>query len=200
MYANTSSASLPINSINDNTLSNASVRFEYFEDVDKKYSFEDIVKLYDKYWVASDKQNESFGFSDSQLWVRLNIHNAKAKPGNFVFEIAYPLLDDVTFYKVQADGTVRTLDIGDSKPYFPRDINHPNMLMRFQLEVGENADLHARIETKGSMILPVKIWQEDHFFEFAAKEEKFHFFYYGTLSIIILINLAIFFTLREKLY
>ncbi|GLX85565.1 hypothetical protein tloyanaT_18170 [Thalassotalea loyana] len=200
MYANTSSASLPKNSITDNTLSNANVKFEYFEDVDKKYSFENIVELANEYWVASEKQNESFGFSDSQLWVRLNIQNAKAKPSNFVFEIAYPLLDDVTFYKVQSDGTVRTLDIGDSKPFFPRDINHPNMLMRFQLEAGESADLYARIKTKGSMILPVKIWQEAHFFEFAAKEEKFHFFYYGTLSIIILINLAIFFTLREKLY
>ena len=200
LFASYSSASLPINSVNETTLSDAIVKFEYFEDVNKEYSFESIVKLSDEYWVKPEKPNTSFGFSDSQLWLRLNIHNLKTKTGTFVFEIAYPLLDDVTFYTVKQDGTVRILDIGDNKPFYPRDIDHPNMLVRFQLQVGESKELYARVQTKGSMILPVRIWQEHHFFEFAAKEDKFHFFYYGTLSIIILINLAIFFTLREKLY
>jgi len=36
--------------------------------------------------------------------------------------------------------------------------------------------------------------------EAAANEQKLHFFYYGSLAVIILINLAVFLTLREKLY
>lgn len=200
LFASYSSASLPINSFNETSLSDASVKFEYFDDINREYSFESIVKLSDEYWIKPDKPNTSFGLSDSQLWLRLNIHNLKAKTETFVFEIAYPLLDDVTFYSVKQDGTVRILAIGDNKPFYPRDIDHPNMLMRFQLQVGESVELYAKVKTKGSMILPVRIWQEHEFFEFAAKEEKFHFFYYGSLCIIILINLAIFFTLHEKLY
>ncbi|PKG83204.1 diguanylate phosphodiesterase [Colwellia sp. 75C3] len=198
--ASASSTSLPINSINEATPSDANVTFEYFEDADKGHSFESIIKLPDAQWTKTEKGNISLGFSHSQLWLRLNINNAEIKTKNLVFEIAYPLLDDVIFYAIQPDGSVRSLDIGDSKPFYPRDIEHPNMLFRFQLQAGENVDLYARIKTQGSMILPVRIWQENNFFEFAAKEQKFHFFYYGSLFIIILINLAIFFTLREKLY
>lgn len=200
LYVSDLRASMPINSVNETSLSNASVQFEYFEDTDKKYNFENIVKLPDEHWLKTEKNNASFGFSHSQIWLRLNINNADIKTKNLVFEVAYPLLDDVTFYAVKQNGSLRTLNIGDSKPFYPRDIEHPNMLIRFQLQVGESIDLYTRVQTQGSMILPIRIWQENHFFEFAAKEEKFHFFYYGTLSIIILINLAIFFTLREKLY
>jgi EAL domain-containing protein (putative c-di-GMP-specific phosphodiesterase class I)/GGDEF domain-containing protein len=200
LYASNSSAALPINPINKITLSEANVQFEYFEDADKGHSFENIVKLPDEFWTKAEKNNVSFGFSHSPFWLRLNINNAEIKTKNLVFEIAYPLLDDVTFYVMQQNGTIRSLNIGDSKPFYPRDIEHPNMLIRFQLKAGQNVDLYARVQTKGSMILPVKIWQENHFFESAAKEQKFHFFYYGSLFTIILINLAIFFTLREKLY
>ena len=200
LYASAASAALPLNSLNETNLFDASVKFEYFEDTDKRHRFESIIKLPDEHWTKAEEGNASLGFIHSQLWLRLNINNAEIKTKNFVFEIAYPLLDDVTFYVIKPNGSVRSLSIGDKKPFYPRDIEHPNMLIRFQLQAGESVDLYASVQTKGSMILPVKIWQEHRFFEFAAKEQKLHFFYYGALSIIILINLAIFFTLREKLY
>jgi hypothetical protein len=196
LYTSASSATLPINSLNKA----ASVKFEYFKDADKGHHFESIIKLPDEHWTKAEEGNTSLGFIHSQVWLRLNINNTEMKTKNLVFEIAYPLLDDVTFYAIKQNGTVRSLNIGDSKPFYPRDIKHPNMLFRFQLQASESLDLYVLVQTEGAMILPLKIWQENNFFESAAKEEKLHFFYYGSLSIIILINLAIFFTLREKLY
>lgn len=200
VYACLLSAGLPNNTLDNDALSELSAKFEYFEDVDKKQALDDILSLPDESWVESEGENASFGFSGSQFWLRLKISNTEVVAQNLVFELAYPLLDDVTFYAIKSDILVRELDTGDSKPFYPRDIEHPNMTFRFQLEAGEEVDLYTRIQTKGSMILPVKVWQENQFFEFAAKEQTFHFFYYGCLSVIILINLAIFITLREKLY
>lgn len=200
LYASVSHAGLPINSINTTSLPGANAQFEYFEDIDVAYDFERIIALPDEHWLKAEEGHTSFGFSDSQFWLRLNIINAAINTNNLVLEIAYPILDDTTFYLINQNGSVRALDTGDTKPFYPRDIEHPNMLMRFQLEAGESVDIYARAKTKGSMILPVKIWQENDFFEFAAREQQFHFFYYGCLFIIILINLAMFFTLREKLY
>ncbi|MFT6266361.1 MAG: EAL domain-containing protein (putative c-di-GMP-specific phosphodiesterase class I) [Oleiphilaceae bacterium] len=200
LYAGSLSAGLPINTLNKANLSGGGAKFEYFEDVDKTYSFKSITTLADELWTKAEEGNASFGFSHSQFWLRLNIINAEMKTKNLAFEIAYPLLDDVTFYTVKENGSVRSLDIGDQKSFYPRDIDHPNMLVRFQLQAYESVDLYARVKTEGSMILPVRIWEENHFFEIAAKEQKFHFFYYGALSVIILLNLAIFFILRERLY
>jgi hypothetical protein len=199
-YASTSSAGLPINILNEDTPPEATVKFEYFEDADKSKNLDSIVNLTDEKWTTVEAGNASFGFSPSQFWLRLNINNAESKTKNMVFEIGYPLLDDVTFYVIDQSGATLSSDTGDTKSFYPRDIDHPNMLIRFQLQAGESVDLYARVQTKGSMILPTRLWQENDFFEFAAKEQKFHFFYYGFLTVIMLINLAIFFTLREKLY
>lgn len=199
-YASTSSAGIPINTLNEDTAPKATVKFEYFEDADKSKSLDSIVNLTAEKWTTVEEGNASFGFSPSQFWLRLNINNAESKTKNMVFEIGYPLLDDVTFYVIYQTGETLSSDTGDTKSFYPRDVDHPNMLIRFQLQADESADLYARVQTKGSMILPIRLWQENDFFEFAAKEQKFHFFYYGFLTVIMLINLAIFFTLREKLY
>lgn len=199
-YATTASAGLPINVLNEETQRDANVKFDYFEDVDKSENLESIVNLMDDKWTTVEGGNASFGFSSSQFWLRLNINNAESKTKNMVFEIGYPLLDDVTFYVIDNSGVILSVETGDGKYFYPRDVDHPNMLIRFQLQANENVNLYARVQTQGSMILPVRLWQENDFFEFAAKEQKFHFFYYGFLTVIMLINLAIFFTLREKLY
>lgn len=180
--------------------SNVFVEFDYFEDAEKSFAFDSVQALPDKKWTRVKAGNASLGFSQSQVWIRLQVNNTEINTENLILEIAYPLLDDVTFYALKPNGSIRTFETGDSKPFYPRDIDHPNMLLRFQLHAGENINIYARIKTNGSLILPVKVWQEHQFFEFAAQEQQFHFFYYGSLCAMIFINLAIFLTLREKLY
>ncbi len=175
-------------------------QFDYFEDSEKKHTLESLAQLSDSDWKAATEGNASFGFSLSQFWLRLGVDNNSSTTKNMLLEVAYPLLDDITFYAQKTNGEVRTLATGDGKAFYPRDIDHPSMLFRFQLHDGEKVNLYAKVQSNGSMILPLKLWQEKDFFEFAAKEQKFHFFYYGALAVIVLINFAIFFTLREKLY
>jgi EAL domain-containing protein (putative c-di-GMP-specific phosphodiesterase class I)/GGDEF domain-containing protein len=176
------------------------LEFEYFEASQKRLELEEVTKLPDESWRYVKQNDATFGFSQSQFWLRVTIENKQLTTQNIVFELAYPLLDDVTFYAISTSGKVRTLSTGDSKPFYPRDIAHPNMLMRLQLDAGQSTKVYAKVESQGAMILPVRIWYENQFFEFAMQEQRFHFFYYGFLSVIMLINLAIAFTLREKLY
>lgn len=199
-FTSSAEASPPVNYHDKNSDTNFTVEFEYFEDTEKALDLDNISKLPDYRWSKAEGGSASFGFSSSQFWLRLNINNAEDITKNLVFEIKYPLLDDVTFYLLQEGKVIHFSSTGDNKPFYPREIDHPNMLARFQLKANEELSIYARVETKGSMILPLKLWQESDFFEYAAKEQKFHFFYYGFLTVIMLINLAIFFTLREKLY
>lgn len=176
------------------------LEFEYLEDKEKSLSFPHISDLPEERWRWVKQSDATFGFSQSIFWLRVDVENKKPTTQNFVFELAYPLLDNVSFYLLANDGGVQSVSTGDTKPFYPRDVEHPNMTMRFQLAAGEKKQLYAKIQTEGGMILPVRIWYEHEFFEFAAKEQRFHFFYYGFLTVIVLINLAIAFTLREKLY
>lgn len=151
-------------------------------------------------WQNISAENASFGFTDIPYWIRTSIHNRGAEVTNIIVELDYPLLDDVTFKAQYSNGRSETFTTGDTKAFYPRHIDHPSNLLRVQLAPDERVTIHIRVQTEGSMILPLQYWAEQAFFEAMAIEQKIHFYYYGAVSAIILINLAVFFMLREKLY
>ncbi|WP_370258472.1 7TMR-DISM family protein, partial [Marinobacter nauticus] len=175
-------------------------QFQYWEDPDASASLQDVLALPDARWSRQPDGKATLGITSSAYWLRIPVENAADTRLNLVAELGYSQLDDVRFYLLDGGSVTRTLETGDTRPFYPRDVNHPNNLLRFALEPGETTTLMIRVATQGTMVLPLTIWREHEFFESVADEQKLHFFYYGCLSVIILINLAVFLTLREKLY
>jgi len=194
------STSAKENVLTDDVSFPMSADFQFFEDSEHQYDFEEIEALPDDAWKSISAESASFGFTRSQYWVRADVVNNTSETQNLVLEIDYVLLDDVVFKGVKSNGELLELATGDSRPFYPRHIDHPSILFRFQLHRDESISVITRVKTKGSMLLPMYLWSEKEFLEVSAGEQKVHFFYYGALAVIIAINLAVFFTLREKLY
>ena len=106
----------------------------------------------------------------------------------------------MVFHELSDGSLIREFRTGDTRPFYPRDVDHPSMLFRFQVAPDNLKTLYIRVATQGTMVVPLQIWHQSDFYEAAANEQKLHFFYYGSLAVIILINLAVFLTLRERLY
>lgn len=176
------------------------IAFEYLEDSDHLYSFEQVQELSAELWSIAELGQASFGFTSSQYWIKTQISNNTANTQNMILEVDYLLLDDVVFKAATSDGRELELATGDSKSFYPRHVDHPSILFNFQLDSQQSISVITRVKTQGSMLLPLYLWTEKSFFESAASEQKIHFFYYGALAVIILLNLAVFFTLRERLY
>lgn len=174
--------------------------FEYLEDSDHLYSFEQVKGLPEKSWTLAEPGKASFGFTSSQYWIKTEIVNNAANTQNMILEVDYLLLDDVVFKAATSDGRELELATGDSRSFYPRHVDHPSILFNFQLDSQQSIFVITKVKTQGSMLLPLYLWTEKAFFESAASEQKIHFFYYGALAVIILLNLAVFFTLRERLY
>lgn len=200
VFAECAAADLPVNVLTEHTTEPLDARFEFYEDTGGTLDLNGVRDLPARQWTATDGGNAGFGFRESSFWIRLALRNDAPATRTFVLELAYPLLDQVVFHAQREDGSVRMLETGDARPFHPRDIDHPNILMRLPMVAGEQLSIWASVKTEGSMLLPLRIWQETRFFEETAEEQKFHFFYFGALTTIILINLAVFFTLRERLY
>ncbi|WP_166264666.1 EAL domain-containing protein [Marinobacter caseinilyticus] len=175
-------------------------QFQTIEDTSGQASIEQIAKQPDDQWQWIPTGSATFGITPSTYWLRFSVRNQTRQNLNLIAELAYSQLDDVTFYVFSGNNKIREFATGDTRPFYPREVDHPNMLLRFTLAPEQLKTLYVRVKTAGSMIVPLKIWRENQFFGAAANEQKLHFFYYGCLTVIILINLAVFLTLREKLY
>lgn len=176
------------------------VNFQYLEDASGQAGIEEIAELPESRWQAVETANATFGFTSSAYWLRFAVHNQTPERINLIAELDYSQLDDVTFHVFSGGEKLREFKTGDSRPFYPREVDHPSPLLRLNLATEEQKTVYLRVQTQGSMILPLHLWREHEFFETAAVEQKFHFFYYGTLTIIIMINLAVFLRLREALY
>ena len=175
-------------------------QFQYMEDSSGQAEIGDIRALPDHQWQIIPSGSANFGMTKSPYWLRLSINNQTPLSLNLIAALEYSQLDDVVFYVFSGKQQIHAFKTGDTRPFYPREVDHPNMLLRFNLEAEQIKTLYIRVQTNGSMILPLQIWRENIYFAAAAKEQKFHFFFYGCLTVIILINLAVFLTLREKLY
>lgn len=178
----------------------ADSHFEYWQDTEADANIADVLALPESAWQAEASGKATFGITHSAYWLKVPVLNRSSDAINLVAELGYPQLDDVVFYVFSGNTLERELKTGDTRPFYPRDVDHPNMLLRFQLAPGEEKTLFIRVATEGTMVLPLSIWHEHQFFEAIATEQKLHFLFYGCLTVIVLMNLAVFLTLREKLY
>ena len=55
-------------------------------------------------FVRSDREEPSFGFTDSVYWVRLSVENQSDAAVKWYLELIYPLIDSVHIYIPAADG------------------------------------------------------------------------------------------------
>ncbi len=194
------SAATIVNQVASNSVYPIHPKFQVYQDVEAGHSFTSVTQLPSGSWREMTAEQASFGFTASPFWLHTEVVNKSANVRNFVIELDYALLDSVAFKAVKSDGTASELSTGDTLPFYPRHVEHPSNLFQFQLAPEEQVDIYIRVQTQGSVILPLLLWEEQAFFEAAAVEQKVHFYYYGAVSVIILINLAVFITLRERLY
>lgn len=175
-------------------------QFSVWEDPEGQAELGQVRRLDDDRWQSVPSGSATFGITPSAYWLRFAVANQTTERLSLIAELAYSQLDDVVFH-VFADGKqIQHVETGDTRAFYPRQVDHPNMLLRLDLPPGQRHTVYVRVETAGSMILPLNVWHANEFFSAAGDEQKLHFFYYGSLTVIILINLAVFLTLREKLY
>lgn len=174
--------------------------FQYWEDASAEAELADVRALPDAAWQTNPSGKATFGITDSAYWLRVEVQNQTGRDQLLIAELGYSQFDDVVFHELSGGTLLREFATGDTRPFYPRDVDHPNMLYRFHVAPDASKTLYIRVATQGTMVVPLQIWQQNDFYEAAANEQKLHFFYYGSLAVIILINLAVFLTLREKLY
>jgi len=176
------------------------VGYQYLEDSLFRFDFETVAGIADEEWSDSDEGGTTVGFTDSQYWLRTSIVNTTNQLRNVLLEVNYPQLDNVYFKAIKSDGSIIELSSGDMTPFYPRPVDHANSILRFKLAPGESIAAYLRVSSEGTVILPLRLWEEKQFYEATAQSHYLHFFFYGALCVIIAINLAVFFLLREKLY
>ena len=152
---------------------------------------------------------DNLGFDRRVHWSRLQIDNRLERPQTYYLALAYPLLDSVTAYIDGPDGLTR-YQTGDREPFSSRPVNARSFLFPVRLQPHQPVTVYLRVETAGSLNLPIELLSRNGAFEQMATEYSVLALYYGALLMLVVYNLyhywrlgdanALYFALFVSLY
>lgn len=171
---------------------------DVLEDPSGKLSFDDVRKS-SAFAPADPHRDLSFGYRDSVYWLRLTIApQAGGTHESWLFEVAYPTLDSVTFYQ-PAQGAYWSDETGDLLPFSSRPVVHRNFVFPMRLSGHEPETVYLRVHSQGNVTIPFHLWQTASFAHSSELAYAGLALYFGAFIALALYNLLLFVSLRDRL-
>ncbi len=140
----------------------------------------------------------NLGFDRAAHWFKLEVNNESAST-EWLLEVAYSPLDQIDLYMVNADGTPVHKTSGDHFPITERDLPHRHPIFAFEILPGQSREIFLRIQTISSVQAPIIFWHRDGFLKTSYKVQLLNGLFYGAMVLMILYQLFLFFSVRDKI-
>lgn len=172
-----------------------SPNLEYYADTQRTYDFEQVRQSeFDPFWQRHEKQTPSFGYQFANFWLRTDISYQRLQASEWIIELPYPLLDLVELYLVRKkDGEISVTEMktGDEEVFSRRPLAHRHFLFPLSMHPREELTLFLKINNKGSVQVPLHLWQREAFVDHDQQRTLVTGLYYGIMLIMVFYNLFI---------
>jgi hypothetical protein len=160
-------------------------------------SFSEALKS-DKF-VLNTRDVPNLGISKSSVWLRFTLINRSAEK-NLLLHIAYPILDEVELFSLQGNGKYTRILMGEVKKFNVRKYKHPDYIFDIDLQKNQSRTYYLRIKSTEQLIIPISVNKPTNLWQSLSTENILSGIYLGTVVIMFLYNLFIFFSVRDKSY
>jgi len=144
------------------------------------------------------KSSPNIAFDRAAHWFKIEVKN-DLNTNEWLLEVAYAPLDQIDFYIQEADGTVTHKVSGDHYPIAERDISHRHPIFAFNISPNESKIIFLRVQSISSVQVPITFWNRDAFLRTSYKVQLFNGLFYGAMFLMILYQLFLFFSIRDKI-
>lgn len=142
----------------------------------------------------------NFGLTRDEVWLHLQFTTSGSLPERWLLEVAHASLDRVDLYVAEQDGEYQHQHAGDLLPFSAKALPHRHHLFDLDLRPNQHYSLYLRVISQGTLSVPVTLWQPDALWANDQLSYSFLSLYYGLACGLLIYNLFLFFSLRDKLY
>jgi len=171
-----------------------------YEDKSHTQDIQTVSNLSNKSWAHLPGDIANFGFSESAYWFSLSINNDGSKPLDLYLHLDYPLIDKVHIFIFDNKVLEQQYLVGDKFEFNQRPVNHPTFLLPFKLNQKQTKQIFLRVETTGSLQVPLIIWQKEAFLIESQSSQFLYGCFLSALLIMCAYNLCLFLMIREPSY
>jgi PAS domain S-box-containing protein len=177
--------------------------FSYLEDAGGELALADLLKpdAQSRFQpVPQTGSSTNFGLTRSAIWLRVALRTARDAPADWMLELAYPPLDRLELYAPDGKGGFSRQVGGDLLPFAERVVVHRNHVMPVRLKPGAANVLYLRVTSGGTVSAPVRLWRPAALWAHDQAEYATISLYFGLLIGLLLYNLLLFFSVRDRPY
>ncbi len=143
-------------------------------------------------------ENPNFGFTNHPYWGRLSIQNHSQR-SEWILLFEYPRTDRIDVF-FESAGRRTEFHTGDHFPFSRRPLPHTGFAMPIRIAPGQSGMVHFRLQTQGTLQMPIRIVHPLHFAELEAREIGFLCLIYGIMLAMFGYNLFLFFSIGDRSY
>ncbi|MED5387622.1 MAG: 7TM diverse intracellular signaling domain-containing protein [Pseudomonadota bacterium] len=152
-------------------------------------------------WQSSQGEMPNFGFTDSHCWFRFAVRNQNARHNDWLLLVDYAMLGELDVYQMDAGGNlVQHYQAGMDRDFTVRPGHYPSPAFPLTLPIGKDNTLYLKVASPHSIQLPMTLLTHEAFTRVAQNQTIIQGIFFGGMLVMILYNLSLFFSIREKVY
>jgi diguanylate cyclase (GGDEF)-like protein len=171
---------------------------EYLVDTKEQSPIFNMLNNTDNNWQKLSQDLTSLGISNKLHWFRFTLKNIDSE-GSRLLEINNALLDSVKLWFVQGNKVLAEYQVGDTLPFSQRPVGHQNFLFPVPTN-GQSVEVYVSTYSKGTIDLPLNIWQHNDYLEFSSKSDLIMGCFFGLMLAMGLSNLVMFIITRTPTF
>lgn len=173
----------------------------YIKDVNSNLTIDSLLKK-DKEFSLLLNNKLSFGHGNTPFWLRISFKNEDSLAYKKLLEVDYAFLDEVNLFLEKNGKIVYQSDtLGWKYPYSDRIFKHYNPVFPVTINGKSSQTAYFRIYRGSlSMIPPIRVWNEEDFYENEIKRKFIWGGFGGILLFVAVIGFFLFLYFRKKLY
>lgn len=173
--------------------------FSIFCDSTNKLDLEEILLNKSDLFVPNKRTVPLIENINYTYWVKIDVVN-NSKDIRWVFENADSHISDFSFYLIDKDRKVIIERAGNELPFNIKKYKHKNFIFDLPLEYKESLTIYlkARSSHKNPFIININSFSQ--FSSYALSEYLILGLFYGILIVMLVYNLILFYSIKEKIY
>ena len=177
--------------------------FDVLEDKDGQLTLANVQNATEaKKFQVGNAPSESlnFGYTTSAYWLRLTLSNQGSTPLQRLLEINYARLSQVQFHAPDQKGNYQSIVTGIAEPFATRPIKSRHFVFPVTVAPQSEQVVYLRLKASTALIVPARLWEPAAYYAHERSEYAIQTWYFGMVSAMLLFNLLLFISLRDKVY
>jgi PAS domain S-box-containing protein len=149
-------------------------------------------------WQSIERDTVNFAFNPAALWLRFQLQ--PKQDNDYILHIPYPILDYLDYYAFVDNQPLEPVYTGDARVFDSRAVDHINFVFPHSLKKNQVLTVYLRVDSQGTLDVPLRFSSRDVFLKYNEGEVYFRGFVMGILWLMLLYNLFIFLSIKDRAY